>query len=870
MKVAMSNGPNVSAGNATLSAARKSSFVDESLQDISFGLRQLRRSPGFAAIAILTLALGIGANTAIFTLVNTIMLTRLPVAHPEQLVLLHWMSHSKGPFVWNSSSGYGGCDMEDPGTGRSNCSFSYPVFDDLRAHAQSFQGVAAYAGGFGVQLDQNGHATRASGQSVSGEFFPLLGVRAAYGRTLLPADDKPGAAPAVVLEFNYWRKQFNGDPSVVGTNITLNGVPYTVVGIAPPEFYGAAPGSRPDMWSTLHSRDTRGKPDSTRYQDRSIWLYIIGRLKEGVSPERARAESEVRFRAQLASAASSIKPGASDEKRDHKPIDTDLGIAVTSVARGLAGLRKAHSTQLSLLMGVTGLVLLIACANIANLLLARASSRRKEIAVRLAIGASRARLLRQLLTESLLLALAGCAAGLIVSYWATRGIVFVVFHSSSRPFLDMFRPSLTVFGFAAAIAILGAILFGLVPALSSSRVTPGATLKAAGGSISDAERRNRLGRTLVAAEVAVALILVIGAGLFLRTLIRLETLDPGLRVDRILTVSISPTAARIPEDSVPALVQDLTNRLGALPGVESSSWASDLLLSGDLWTTGVKIQERPDAVDLDTQAIAIGPQFFETVRIPLLAGRSVAPTDCRKDPTVIWVNKSFVDRFLKNSNPIGMHILRNQKLSEIVGVVGDTKFESMKSEFRPSIFIPNTGGDGYFHLRTAADPDLLQNSVRNLFSDVAPNLPIITMRSLRQNIDNDLSSENAMARLSTAFGLLAMILAAIGVYGVLAYSVARRTSEIAIRMSLGAMPANILRLILAEGLRPALAGALAGLLASWGLTRLVVQFLYEVKPLDPLTFAGATLVLISIAALACYIPARRAMRVAPMIALRYE
>jgi predicted permease len=478
--------------------------------------------------------------------------------------------------------------------------------------------------------------------------------------------------------------------------------------------------------------------------------------------------------------------------------------------------------------------------------------------------------LRQLLTESLLLALAGCAAGLVVSYWASRGIVFVVFRHPTGPFLAMFRPSLAVFGFGAAIAILGAILFGLVPALTSSRITPGATLKAAGGSISDAERRNRLGRTLVAAEVAVALILVIGAGLFLRTLIRLETLDPGLRVDRVLTVSISPTSARIPEDRVPALVQDLTNRLGALPGVESASWASDVLLSGDLWTTGVKLQERPDAGDLETQAIAIGPKFFETLRIPVLAGRSVVFADCRKDAPLVWVNKSFVDRFLKNSNPIGMHILRNKKLSEIVGVVGDTKFESMKSQFSPSIFIPDGGGDGYFHLRTSADPELLQNSVRNLFSEAVPNLPIITMQPLRQSIDDDLSGENAMARLSTAFGLLALVLAAIGVYGVLAYSVARRTSEIAIRMSLGAMPANILRLILAEGLRPAIAGALTGLLASWGLTRLVAQFLYEVKPLDPVTFAGATIVLISIAALACYIPARRAMRVAPMIALRYE
>ncbi len=755
--------------------------------------------------------------------------------------------------------------QEDPA-----CSFSYPVFEDIRSHAQSFQGVAAYAGNVGVQLDMNGHATHASGQYVSGDFFSVLEVRPLYGRSLMASDDVPGAAAAVVLEFNYWQKQFNGDPNVVGTAINLNGVPFTVVGIAPPEFYGVTPGSRTGMWVPLHAADLLRKDEPRKYDAESIWLYLIGRLKNGVSPDTARAETEVLFRGDIASAVSAAKTETDSGNGPKKSVDTDVSIVVTSAARGLASLREEHSTQLFLLMGVTGLVLLIACANIANLLLARASARRKEIAVRLALGASRGRLMRQLLTESLLLALIGCAAGLVASYWASRGIVLILFRHATTPLLAMFRPSFAVFGFAAGVAVIAAILFGLVPSLAGTRVSPGATLKAAGGSSADAERRNRLGRALVAAEMAVALILVVGAGLFLRTLVHLETLDPGLRADHLLTISISPTAARIPDDRVPALTLDLDRRLAALPGVESVTWSGDLMLVGDLWTTDAKIQERPEITDIEAQALSIGPQFFETVQIPILAGRSITLADCRKDPLAVWVNKAYADRYVKNSSPLGLHILYRSKPVEIVGVVGDTKFQSLRDKFSPAIFLPSEGGDGYFQIRTAGNPQGLENAARSLFSEVAPNLPIITMQTLREDIDNDLASENAMAHLSSGFGLLALVLAAIGIYGVLAYSVARRTSEIAIRMSLGAMPGNIQRLILLDGLRPAMIGAVAGLFGSWALTRLVADMLYDVKPLDAVTFAGATLILLLIAALACYIPARRAMRVAPMIALRYE
>ncbi len=852
-----------------------SGFVEGLAQDLSYALRQLRRSPGFAAVAVLTLALGIGANTAIFTLINTVMLTRLPIVHPEELVLFHWVSHSKGPFVWNGSSSYGGCDTQDPGSGRSNCSFSYPDFDNFRSHSQSFQGIAAYGGGTFVQVDMNGQATRASGQYVSGDFFSVLEVRPAYGRMLIPSDDTQGAVPTVVLEFNYWQKQFGGDPRVVGDTVLFNSVPFTIAGVAPPEFYGLAPGSRPSFWIPLHVRDKLGtKPDPERFEARSIWLYVVGRLKAGVPVERARAEIETIFSGSLKNEATAAAASPTKYEREHPSktgIDTDLKIVLSSAERGLASLRQRYSTQLFVLMGAAGLVLLIACANIANLFLARASTRRKEIAVRLALGASRGRLVRQLLTESLLLALMGCAAGLLVSYWATRGLILVIFSNrSSTAFMAMFRPNPVVFGFAVGIATFASIVFGLIPALTSTRVSAGATLKAAGGSGAPSESRNRLGRALVAVEMALALVLVIGAGLFLRTLVTLETLNPGFRTDHLLTFSISPSAARISDDKAPALGQEIQRRLAGLPGVESVTWSGFTLVSGSLWTTDIKIQEHPDLGEVDSQEMSIGPGYFETLKIPLLAGRSIREADCRKDFTGIWVNHAFVAKFLKNANALGLHITQNDKALEIVGVVGDVKYQSMRADFNPTIYTAISAGDVNFQIRTASDPKSLESSARKVVSDVAPNLPLGDMTTLQEDIDSDLASENSLARLSSGFGFLALLLAAIGIYGVLAYSVARRTSEIAIRMSLGAMPGNILKLILKEGLSPALLGAGLGLAVSWGLTRLVQKFLYGVKPLDATTFFAATLVLLLIATLACVIPARRAMRVAPMTALRYE
>jgi predicted permease len=620
-------------------------------------------------------------------------------------------------------------------------------------------------------------------------------------------------------------------------------------------------------------RDSLVKDRFDKFEARSIWLYLVGRLKPGVPAERARVEAEVMFRASLANEASAVA-ASTKPNPDHpnQTIDTDLGITFTSAERDLASLRLQYSTQLFVLVAAAGLVLLIACANIANLLLVRAGARRKEIAVRLALGASRPRLLSQLLTESMLLSFLGCAAGVLVSYWATRGLVYVLFSSKTPDaFLATIRPNYVVLGFSAAVAVVAAILFGLVPALTSTRVTLGSTLKIAGTNASPSEGRSRLGRALVTLEMAVALVLVIGAGLFVRTLITLETLDPGFRTDHLLLFSVSPTAAKVPEERIPALGQEIRSRLAALPGIESVTWSGFPLLYGGVSSTSVSLVEHPDlGNELETQILEIGPGYFETMKIPVLSGRSITLQDCRKDSLGIWINRAFANKYLKGAPALGAHVKYEEKTFEVMSIVGDVKYQSVKADFRPTVYMAMPSGDFSFQVRTAVNPHAMENRVRSAVAEIAPTIAIQDVGTLQEGIDSTLSTENSMARLSAGLGFLALLLASIGIYGVLAYTVTRRTSEIAIRMSLGAMPDNILRLILKEGLTLAFLGAVVGLLASWALTRLVQQFLYGVKAVDPVIFSLATAILLVIAAVACVVPAHRASRVDPVVGLRYE
>jgi predicted permease len=651
-----------------------------------------------------------------------------------------------------------------------------------------------------------------------------------------------------VLSSRYWEAHFGSDPRIVGETIALDGAPFTVIGVAAKEFFGLQPAGLPDLWVPVHSGARLGDGFWHSLADGNGWLYVIGRLNSGVPAGQARAEVSVLLR---------HAPGSVEVFTPQIQTSTRLA----GIARGLSGLRRMYSDQLHVLMAVVGLVLLIACANIANLLLTRASVRSREMAVRMAIGCSRARLLQQLLTESLLLSALGTAAGLLFAQWAGHALAA---RAGSSMLVDV-RLDPLVLSFTVGVACLAATLFGLAPALAGTRVRPAAALKsgaASGG-------RGWFGRALVAAEMALALVLLIGAGLFVRTLMNLEMLDPGFRRDHLLTLRISR-----PHDVNDAQVQapvasGLRDRLAALPGVLSATWASEVLLAGNLEATTVRLAGRDDLGDVQVDSLRVGPRFFETMGIPVLAGRSVQIQDCQADATAIWINRRLAEKYGSNVDPLGRVIVRGKTRYEIAGIVGDTKYETLRSSMDPSVYIPSRGGR-VFVLRTASDPVSLAGAAREAVREVNPNLIVDNIKSEAAQIDDQLFKEHLMARLSTVFGLLALTMAAIGIYGVLAFSVTRRTAEIAIRVSLGAMPGEIMRLVLRDGLAPAAVGAAIGLLASWGLTKLIATLLFGVTALDPITYIAATLLLLAVAMLACYVPARRATRVSPVVALRYE
>jgi predicted permease len=866
-------------GNVTLAkeASRDAwifRWAEELFQDLRYALRQMRRNPGFTAVAILTLALGIGANTAIFSLVNNIMLRKLPVQNPDQLLLLKWTSKPKGFYPWHGYADYGGCDSTDPGSGDSNCSFSYPVFENFRKHAKSFENIAAYGGGARAHLDWNGKIVSAYAEVVSGEFFSTLDVNPLLGRVLAPEDDQPGAQPVVVLQFNYWLKQFGGDPNVVGKTIGLNGAAFTIIGVTPPEFFGLQPGQRPMFWMPIHSRPRLGEMYSLDFDVHTARLYVFARTKPNVKLEKGRSELVTIFRSTLADAATTSS--ASERKTpDAAPRGTpdDMNIGVTSLAHGLAGLSE-YSVQLSVLMAVTGLVLLIACTNIANLLLSRGSARRHEIAVRVSVGAGRMRLVRQLMTESLLLALAGGGAGLLISFWASRVLGSLILSRTAEILQPHLMPDPLVLGFAFGTAALSATAFGLGPAFATTRVAPGVALKSSIGAI---HGKRRIGRTLVAVEMAIALVLLIGAGLFVRTLISIESINPGFRVDHLLNFAIAPDLTDISDDKRSALVSNLRDRLARIPGVESVAWANAVFLAGGISTTTVQLEGRDDLPSVPVDVARVGPHFFQTMGIPVLAGRDVEERDCIErastvDPAMhdraVWINRLMAERYFRNSSPLGTYLKGG---AEIVGVVGNFKYQSLRSDLAPTVFRPGLGSAYVnFELRSFQDPAALAAQIRAAVAEVMPNMVIEDMKTQQELVDGTLTSQRTMAQLSSSFGVLAVIMAAVGVHGVLAYSVTRRTREIAVRMSLGAMPRDILRLVVREGLAPAISGAGIGLLLAYGLTRLIESSLWGVKPVDALTFGVATFALLAIAALACYFPARRAMRVDPMTALRYE
>jgi predicted permease len=838
-------------------------------QDVRYGLRMLGKSPGFAATAVITLALGIGANTSIFSLLNAVMLQSIPVRHPEQLVVLRWSLHSMPEDSEIGFSGYGDCEHAEWKPPFAGCGLSYAVYQAIRAQVNAFSNVLAMAGTGPLNLSGSKEARLVHGELVSGNYFDTLGVSATLGRTLEPSDDRPGAPPVAVLSFAFWQSAFGKSSDILGKKIRLNGAPFTIIGVIDARFTRLTPGKSHDLWIPLSQADALSPERTGQRFDAasSWWLVILGRLKPGASLTRAQAATNLVFR-------NEVLHGSKPLLRDRD----DPTVTLLPAQKGLVGIRQYYDTPIYILTAAVGIVLLIACANIAALMLARATAREKEMAVRLALGAARARLIQQLLTESVLLSVAGASLGIVFAYWGAEGLAAFIATNQDPPLFIDAHPDAMVLAFTAGLALLTGILFGLAPAFRGSgvNVTPALKENSASGSSTTkaASRRFGLGSFLVVAQVALSLVVLIGAGLVVRTLANLRGVDPGFDTRNVLLFGLNPKLAGYKDEKIQALYRELQTRLASVPGIVSASYSSLTLLDSSQWTSGVHIEGQPEKSTVVTNMLAVGPSFFETMRLPLLVGRTFSQSDVQSGRPVAIVNQTFVRRFLQNRNPIGLHLgtgPNNKKIErEIVGVVADAKYDDLRKAVEAAAYIPLQEDQAYFALRTSTKPEALIPTVRHIVASLDENLPLSDITTQTETIDRLLFNERLVARLSSLFGGLALILASVGLYGLLSYEVARRTREIGIRTALGAQRRDVFRLVLGQGLILAIIGAVTGVAAAIGVTRYLGSLLYGVRPTDPATFLVIAFMLISVALLACYIPSRRATRVDPLVALRYE
>jgi len=843
------------------------SVVENCWRDLRFAARMLRRAPGFTAVAVLTLALGIGANTAIFSLLNAVMLKTMPVSRPEQLVILRWSAHSRPQNLGTSS--YGDC-LWVP-TAIQSCSFSYPIYGAVLAHTDAFSSVLAMASADQLDLSGNGAASIIGGELVSGNYFEALGVSSALGRTIQPSDDRPGAPPVIVLSYGYWQRAFGGAADAIGRTVRLNGAPFTIVGVIDPRFARLTPGKSHDLWIPL-SQAASLEPTWNRHSRvddaTDWWLAIIGRLKPRTSLAGAQAATNLAFRNEALHGANPVFKDADDPQ-----------VALLPAQKGLVGIRQYYDQPIYILSAAVAIILVIVCANLAALLLARATAREKEMAMRLALGAGKGRIFQQLLTESLLLSFAGAAMGILFADWSAQAMAaFISRNAYSTLFIDT-QPDARVLGFAVVITLLTGILFGLAPAFRGSRINAGPALKDSfGGSAGAAKatgRRIGLGSYLVVAQVAFSVVVLVGAGLLVRTLTNLRKVNPGFDTHNLLLFGINPTLAGYKVERSQTLYRELQARLTYVPGVISASYSSDTLLSNGLWTSGVHIEGESKDSTVQADMLAVGAEFFETMRLPLIVGRTFSKSDFQSGRAVAVVNRTFGQRFLGGKNPLGVHLGGTTPSGknverEIVGIVGDAKYDDLRKSVEPTAYVPLQEGAAHFAIRASIQAEALIPTVRQVVASFDDNLPLFDVRTQTETIDRLLFNERLVAQLSSVFGGLALVLACVGLYGLLSYEVARRTREIGIRTALGAQRREIFRLVLRQGLTLTIFGAIVGITAAIGVTRYLGSLLYGVAATDPLTFVTIAFTLVAVAPLAGYIPARRATRVDPMVALRFE
>jgi predicted permease len=827
--------------------------------DLRLAVRGLRRSPLFSIVAILSLALGIGANTAIFTLIDQILLRKLPVSRPEELVMLY----QEGP--------HNGSNM-------GTRAHSYPIYQEYQKRAEPLSEVLARRlADTSVSIDNT--TERLDAELVSGNYFTMLGVKPAVGRVFNSQDDDQvySGHPVVVLGYDYWTRRFNRDPGVVGRKILVNNYPMTIVGVSAAGFAGLDPARAPQIRVPLQMKPVvLPEWEWVRLDDpRARWVQVFARLKTGWTVESARAPLQGLF--MQIRAHEMTLPGAKDWSQFARDRFMTGQLRIEAADVGFSGIRNDFSTSLMVLMCMVGLVLLIACANVANLLIARGIMRQREIAVRLSLGSSRRQLVRQLLVESLVLSFAGGALGVFLAAALTRALLALV-PSGGNPLLIQPTPDARILLFTFALALTTGIVFGLLPALRASRPDPWTTLKDTVGSIAGAGGSLFLRKGLVSAQVALSFLLLFGAGLFVRSLQNLQGTDTGVALDNLVTFQVSPALSGYDNERTNNFYERLLERVRSAPGVKSAGLAQVPILAGDEWDSSMSVEghQAKDGEDMQAFMNALSPGYFETMQIPFVEGRDFTRLDSKREGTVAIVNRKFAQHFFPNQSAIGKRIgwgsgPRSKLTIEIVGVVADSLYEGPREGVRRQVFVPKWGnGSAVFYVRTQAASESAFGVLRNEVKQIDAAMPIYALKTVEGQLDETLLNDHLIALLSAGFGLLATVLASIGLYGVMAFVVARRRKELGLRLALGADPGNVLWLVMREVLLLLALGLAVGIPAAIGLGRYVSTQLYGIHPNDP-WIAGATVALLAVvSAAAGMIPARRASRIDPILALRYE
>jgi len=834
--------------------------AEDFFMDIRYGLRTLARNPGFTAVAVLTLALGIGANTAIFSLMNAVLLRNLPVKNPSQLVLF-------------GAGNWGGIMDEVPS--RSWQLFSFPFYRDVQADKSVFTDVTALASmpnEVHGTIGESSESEAIQARLVSGTYFSTLGVHPILGRTFTEDDDRiPGSSPVAVASYAWWKRRFGGDPSIIGKKMSVGPTVYTVIGVAPAEFFGTTVGESPDVWIPLSMQELL-PPGWKGLHDKLFQsLYIIARRKPGVRVAQAQANLNLRFQQFLHEII-----GSQPTQKQLDDIQRAF-IELTPGALGISRLRAQFSKPLRILMAAVGLVLLIACTNIANLLLARATNRQREIAVRMSIGAGRMRVIRQLMTESFLLATLGAILGIAFAAWTSKLLLLMVSAGAQTLPLSV-APDSRVVLFTLLVALVTPLLFGMAPAWRAARIELNSSLK---NGRSTAPVHSPLTKALIVAQVALSLVLLIGAGLFLRTLVNLTNVDMGFNKNSVLLFQIEPASVGYKEDSrLARLYEQIEQRVTAVPGVQAASFSMFTFNQGS-WSEDAWAQQESPEVKSNREILynKVGTGFFSTLGLPLVAGRTFDLQDTANSLKVAVINETMARRFFPNMSPLGRTFrfggpdakLENDRT--VIGVVKDAKYMALKERRWPAAYLPYSQEVGYlwdFEVRYSGDAGSIVAAIREAIRQVDPRIPVTGVGTLAEEVDRSVVDQRLTAQLSSVFSIVAVFLACMGIYGLMSYSVVHRRNEIGIRMALGAQQGQVLRLILRQGLLLAAAGVAVGVALAFMLTRFLGSLLFDVRPVDPVTFVCVACLWMLVSLAACYLPARRAMRVDPVVALRYE